>query len=47
MDTTNDQLASEMERMRKANVPQLLADEMPLACLIITHYEKFIALLPT
>ena len=42
---TNEQLEEEFKSMRKAGVVQLMADVMPLECLIVRHYEVFMQLL--
>lgn len=43
---TNQQLEIEMSRMRNDGVVGLLQDDMPLECMIIEHYDVFLALLP-
>ena len=42
---TNEQLEYEFKCMRKAGVVQLMADVLPLECLIVRHYEVFMQLL--
>ena len=42
---TTAQLEAEFKRMREAGVVRLMADVMPLECMIVDHYEDFLRLL--
>jgi hypothetical protein len=39
------QLEAEFKRMREAGVVRLMADVMPLECMIVDHYEEFLSLI--